>query len=307
VILDNVASTARAASGGGLYLSVSDATLNGNTVVSNTASTAEGGSGGGLCLRGVSYPIVSGNTVAGNTASASGTGHGGGVCLRFSNATLSGNTVVSNTASTTGTGYGGGLFLRRRSPTLSSNIVRGNVASTAHTGWGGGVRAELISVTLINNLIADNQAATHGSGLSFSGSSADPTSGLLLHNTIARNGASDDSGEAVYVGQHTTLSFTNTIIAGHRDVGINVAAGSTATLEATLWHDNGADTGGDGAVSTGAVNVFGDPRFADIDSGVLSNVPTDIDGDERPQETGYDIGADEYVTPFTVYLPLVLR
>ncbi|MGD9029733.1 MAG: choice-of-anchor Q domain-containing protein, partial [Anaerolineae bacterium] len=101
----------------------------------------------------------------------------------------------------------------------------------------------------------------------------------------------------------------------------NVAAGSTATLEATLWHDNGADTGGDGAVSTGAVNVFGDPRFADpsawdyhitvgspaIDSGVLSNVPTDIDGDERPQETGYDIGADEYVTPFTVYLPLVLR
>jgi hypothetical protein len=324
VVTNNTASRAEWASGGGLFVRYGAATLRGNTVVNNTASTAGQGCGGGLNLRGGNN-IVSGNSVANNTASTVVAGHGGGVCLRFGRATLSGNTVISNTASTAEWGHGGGVFVRRATATLSGNTLRGNMASTGTGGSGGGLYCEMGNTTLTNNVVADNQAETAGSGLWFEGISADPTSAQLFHNTIVGRGSTrlttGDSGQGVFVGDYATLALTNTIIAGHSGVGITVTAGSTATLEATLWYDNGADTGGAGAISTGTVNVFGDPAFVDpaggdyhlnaasaaINKGVTAGVTTDIDGHERPQGTGYDIGADEYVTPFTAYLPLVLR
>jgi hypothetical protein len=350
VIYSNTASTANPASGGGVFIRYGEATLSGNRVVGNTAGTGGRGSGGGLSLRG-GRPILSGNTVVSNMASTAASGYGGGVCVRFGAATLSGNTVASNSASTTGWGYGGGVFVRRATATLNGNMVRGNVGSTGSGGTGGGLYLEIgeatlsgnivvgnvtspssgghggglgfynNDVTLINNVVAGNQAKTNGSGLWFAGTSEDVLSGHLLHNTIAHNGASDGSGPGVFVGEYATLALTNTIIAGHQGVGISVTNGSAVTLEATLWHENGADTGGGGSISTGAVNVFGDPRFADpsawdyhltarsaaIDKGVYAGAITDIDGDERPQAAGYDMGADEYIAPYTTYLPLVLR
>ncbi|MBN1810734.1 MAG: hypothetical protein JXA14_02750 [Anaerolineae bacterium] len=111
------------------------------------------------------------------------------------------------------------------------------------------------------------------------------------------------------MGEHTTLVLTNTIIAGHSSVGITVTAGSTATLEATLWYNSGPDTGGGGNIEIDAGNIYKDPAFADpttrdyhltfdspaVDAGVNAGVTTDIDGDTRPWPTGgpCDIGADE--------------
>jgi hypothetical protein len=237
--------------------------------------------------------------------------------LKRSDATLSGNMVQGNTASTAASGLGGGLYLAYSGATLEGNTI---VSNTAASGWGNGGGLYVMgssSFTLTNNLLADNHANTQGSGLDFWGSSSYPTSGHLLHNTIADN---DGSGQGVYVGEYTTLAFTNTIIAGHHSVGITVTTGSTATLEATLWYDNGSDTGGGGSISTGTVNVYGDPAFvnpsvwdyhltagsAAIDAGVDAGVTADIDGDPRPIGAGYDIGADEFRRWF-LYLPLVLR
>ncbi len=125
----------------------------------------------------------------------------------------------------------------------------------------------------------------------------------------------------MYVGAYTTLALTNTILVSHT-MGITVTAGSTATLEATLWGSNtwanGTDWDGDGTILTGTVNIWGDPAFvnpgkdnyhiglgsAAINAGVNAGVTTDIDGDTRPQESGYDIGADEF-WPRYIYLPLV--
>jgi hypothetical protein len=92
-------------------------------------------------------------------------------------------------------------------------------------------------------------------------------------------------------------------------VGITVTTGNTVTLEGTLWYGNGQDAGGGGTIVTGTVNVYGDPDFvapemgdyhiglasAAIDAGVDAGVIDDIDGDVRPQDAGYDIGADEFV------------
>lgn len=347
VVYSNTASTIAIGSGGGLFLRGSKATLSGNTVVSNTASTASHGHGGGMFLYG-SDATLNSNAVQGNTASTAGWGYGGGLYLLTSDATLSSNTTISNTAGTAARGWGGGLYIWYSNATLSGNTVVSNTASTVDQGYGGGLSLSNSDValsgntivsntatlnsfsiskggglwvwesgpfTLTNNLVADNYAQTAGSGLWLEGTSTNATLGRLLHTTIADNRG---SGQGVFMGGYTTLAFTNTIIASHHSVGITVTTGSTVTLEATLWHDNGSDIGGGGTILTGTVNVYGDPAFvnpsvwdyhlaagsAAIDAGVDAGVTTDIDGESR--DASPDIGADEYAT-YEIYLPLVVR
>jgi hypothetical protein len=315
-VQDNTASTASWGLGGGVFLEYSDSILQDNTVQGNTASTAAIGFGGGLYVD-YSAAILQGNTVISNTASTTATGYGGGIYLYYA-ATLQDNVIINNTASLTGPGFGGGLRLLHSPATIQGNTVISNTASSnpAASGQGGGLCVEdSNSLALTNNLVSGNHANTEGSGLWFTGSYGYHTSACLLHNTIADNTASG-GGQGVYVGSYTTLAFTNTIVAGH-GMGITVTASSTATLEGTLWHGNGTDTGGGGTILTGTVNIYDDPVFVnlatwnyhlDVDSpsinaGVDAGVSVDIDGD--PRFWPYDIGADEFVEH--LYLPVVQR
>ena len=321
-IINNRVFSNTADCGGGLYLLYSGTTLSGNIVISNIASW----SGGGLCLRYSHDATLSGNTVISNTAFLGGgvsmsqsdamlsgntvisniAGHGGGLYLGSSNATLSENIISSNTATH---GYGGGLRLDRGAPTLSGNTIISNIAA----GCGGGLSLEYNDVTLTNNVVTDNQAYS-GGGLWMTSSSA-----RLLHTTIARNSGSDGSG--LYVTDsgvgYSTVAMTNTIIVSHV-VGITVTAGSTATLNGTLWHANGTDYVGNVIRNN---DHSGDPAFAcdgyhltpssaAIDKGVDAGVTTDIDGDARPDGCFSDIGADEFITGAEcrrIYLPIILR
>ncbi len=301
IVQNNVASTADWGEGGGIHLSDSDATLQGNRIVNNTASTANIGIGGGLYLGGNATLV--GNTVQGNTAGAAGRGHGGGLYLYYSDATLRGNTVQGNTTGTAQQGYGGGLCLKSSDATLQSNTVRGNTTGTAQEGYGGGLYLEESNTRLDNNIIADNQASTNGAGLYVTGSSSH-----LRHTTIARNTGGDGSG--VYATRYdmksSTVALTNTILTSHT-VGIVVIGSNTAILESILWHSNGADISGVGITVNNAIT--GDPAFvgggdyhlnadsAAVDAGVEAGLTTDIDGDIRPADFGYDLGADERIGP----------
>jgi putative cofactor-binding repeat protein len=346
IVRDNIASTVAQGRAGGVYLHQSAATLSGNTVQGNIAGMGGWGEGGGVYVRECSA-VLNSNTLQGNTASIDGWGKGGGVYFFESPATLSNNTIQSNTGSTASWAEGGGVHIYNSDYVIvNGNTVRGNIASTATGGKGGGLHFYLSTATvngnavisntgtlsptasgrgggvlieyggpftLTNNLVADNHANDAGSGLWFDGSSGNPTSGCLLHTTIADN---HSSGQGVGVGDYTTLAFTNTIIAGHHSVGISATLGSTVTLETTMWHDNGAsESGGGHVIST--TNIYDDPAFADpavwdyhltsgspaIDQGVDAGVTTDIDGSPRLKDP--DIGADEYV--LHAYLPLVVR
>lgn len=288
---NTVSGNTASADAGGLYLYASRATLNGNTVSSNTSK----GWGGGILLSN-SNATLSGNTVTDNTGT-----YGGGVCLSWSDAALNGNTISGNIA----TIAGGGVEVYHSNATLNGNLVSGNTAQT-----GGGLELVGRTPTLVNNVVADNQTMGPGSGIYVVYSSP-----RLLHTTIANN--SGDEGNGVYIDNYgdaySTVAMTNTILVSHT-IGIRVTEGNTATLNATLWHANGTDYGGN---VIHANDRTGDPAFdidgyhltaasAAIDAGVNAGVMTDIDGDTRPQGKGYDIGADEF-RRWYAYLPVILK
>jgi len=284
--------------GGGVFMSGDGGAANfvGNTVLENEAEA----DGGGIYLDWSADPTpILSNTVGANVAG----GNGGGIYLGTGTATLRGNIIHDNRAG----GDGGGVYGQGN---IAANVIAANTAARR----GGGV-ALSGAATLVNNWLTDNQAGLDGAALSV----VAPAS-RLLHNTIAGRAA---GGSAVYVGALPPLSgslfMTNTILVSHT-IGITVAAGCTATLEATLW-GNETDWAGPGTVNIGKVNVWGAPAFLDPaggnyhigptsaarDAGVAAGIHTDIDGDPRPFGAGYDIGADEALTPFWIYLPLVFR
>jgi len=174
--------------------------------------------------------------------------------------------------------------------TLHRCWVYGNTAS--------GVRVENGSYTLINNVIAGNGSGT-GTGLRTANST-----GVLIHNTFGRN----NNRAAVING---TAVFTNTIFYDH-GVGLEIPAGSSATIQATLWWNNATNII-NGSLIRGSIDLTGDPAFVNpggmdyhiegnseaIDQGVDAGVREDIDRDLRPILAGFDIGADEYPVGFT--------
>jgi hypothetical protein len=209
-----------------------------------------------------------------------------------------------------GTVEGGGLWLYQSDAMLDRDIVSAN---TSHSG--GGLYVWDSSPNLTNVVIIDNRGAVNealGSGLYVQDSSLD-----LVHTTIARNSGGDGSGLhlADEYGVASSAHLTNTVVSGHSR-GIVVAQASSATLRGTLWFANTMDRDGAGTIQH-SLDYFGDPAFtadgyhltprsAAKDNGVDAGVTTDIDGQMRPEDGGFDLGADEVGT-FPTHVPLVLR
>lgn len=319
----NVASAHWAGDGGGLYLFGTEARLEDNTVQGNTASTGWDGRGGGLHLCTSAVALIE-NRIVGNTASTASMGSGGGLWFCTSNAQLVRNEIADNVGSAVADGYGGGLVLTLSDAVFSGNQVLGNTAALSATaiGQGGALWVqEGSSFTLTNDLIAGNQAGFQGSGLWLgSYETEERTTARLLHTTIADNGG---ISQGIFVDLYANLSCTNTIIAGHADVGLVVSGGSTATLEATLWYENGLNVTGVGTIDIGAINVYDAPDFVDpaagdyhlgpssaaLDRGLDTGIVNDIDDQPRPYAAP-DLGADEYWPPGVLqyfHLPLVTK
>lgn len=278
--------------GGGLFLwhSAPAASISNNRVSGNRAVV-----GGGVYVY-EGAPTFRSNSVASNTSGDL----GGGLFLYSSDATITANTISSNT----GGGGAGGLFAYYRQPTISANVVVLNSTN----GRGGGMYLQGGAPVLTNNVIADNQAKGGGSGLCLLDSSPQ-----LLHTTIAGNHGGDGSGVYAFSLQKpSSVTLTNTILVGHK-VGIAAGQGYTATLSATLWHDNDSNLTGN---VVHADDYSDDPLFESdgyhltsdspaVDRGVDAGVTRDMDGQPRPQGAGYDIGADEY-GHWPTYLPLLV-
>ncbi len=282
----------------GLHLTGGDAT--------GLGGDGFGDAGGGVYVLSATVTL-SRNTIGNNQATTDSwsDGLGGGVYADASTITLRGNQILNNRAAVGGwfaSGMGGGVYGVDSQVLLEANQIRGNQAG-GDFGVGGGVELDACAgFTLVNNVVADNQADYGGAGVWISHMSGVPSTGRLIHTTIARNqGANDADGVRVAGGSVVTL--TNTILVGH-DTGINVSFGSTGTLTATLW-SNTTDWGDVGVIYTGVLNYWGDPAFlnpgagnyhissssAAKDRGVDAGVTTDLDG--NPRDAQPDLGAYE--------------
>ena len=290
--------------GGGVYLfgtkwytqHGTSVVIDANTFVSNTSV-----GGGAIAVVWGEYAAINHNTFTANTA----TWHGGGIAVYYGrDLMIRGNTLTANTSNEDG----GGLYLTSADGMIDGNILISNT-TPIDKGRGGGIYMWYSRPTMTNNVIVANQSLDGG------GIFVNRSHPRLSYTTIARNvaGGVDVAGDGIAVADGSTIVMTNTILAGH-NVGISVRAGTTATLNATLW-DNTVDCWASGSVSTGTVNYWGYPVFAAdgyhltslspaIDAGIDAGVSTDLDNDPRPVGAGYDLGADEFGA-MRIYLPVI--
>ncbi|MEM7535900.1 MAG: right-handed parallel beta-helix repeat-containing protein, partial [Chloroflexota bacterium] len=188
---------------------------------------------------------------------------------------------------------GNGLTTNYWSSSSNGTITANTIAENGGTGLfinGSGQQID-------NNMIVVNDA----NGISWR-----TGSGIMRHNTIA-----DNNGQAGLSIESASVVLTNTIIAGHTYGIHTVYGGANVQADHTLWHNNseGNTYAESGTIST-TNNFTSTPGFIGgedawtayhlaptsvaIDAGVATGVVSDIDGNSRPYDAGYDLGADEY-------------
>lgn len=311
--------------GGGIYLDVASIDVSSNVISGNFGAGFPGfpstatGFGGGLYITN-SHTTMLDNLIYGNTGTngtSTAIGIGGGIHAFTSTLTLISNTIAYNNAGTDYLTLGGGAYLEMTTVTMERNQILHNQATGSYFSRGGGIRINICpAFTLTNNIVAGNMSEINGSGVAVVFSQ-----GSMYHNTIAENSGGD--GEGVLIDR-STVTLANTILVS-QTVGISVTAAATASLEATLWGDgawaNNKDWDGAGTILTGTINLWGDPLFINpanddyhilntspaIDAGIDAGVTQDIDGEARPQNSYFDIGADEVFRMLYMYLPIMYR
>ncbi len=285
-----------AADGGGIYLRTGTATVTNNDIRYNHGSNQ----GGGIFVDNGSTGVsLRNNQIGNNTAT-----NGGGIFVAGGTLTLDDNRITGNDAATIA-GNGGGLFIQNSPAAVYNNQILGNRAA-----MGGGIYAQANTPDLYNNILARNSAGADGSAIYLVDAPVRLRQDTLVDNQVSAG----SSGSAIVVtAQGTTpiqVQMVNSIIVGSTS-GVTVTAGNDLLIQTNLWYDNKTNWGGAGSVVQQAGNLFVDPAFVSrsggdyhltagspaIDQGINAGISFDIDNQPRPGRLGFDIGADEYLTP----------
>lgn len=245
---------------------------------------------------------MEGFTITGGNSSGS---SGGGLNAWGSSITISNTTFVSNTT----TENGGGLRTGDTDLTIIDSRIEGNRADQC----GGGVwHGQSGTLRMVNTIVAGNGSGGCGGGIM-----PFQTSLELINSTVAANyniGGGGSGGIWVdfdnQVGRHVTV--TNSIVWDNRgcDLCIGNDPNPTPLTVEVSYSDVDGGAWWDGTLLTGTGNIDANPWFVDsangdyhlqawspaIDAGTATGAPDyDFEGDARPQNAGYDMGADEFV------------
>ncbi len=247
--------------------------------------------------------VVEGFTIQmGNAESWYPDDYGGGIfCYDFSSPTIKNNIFISNTAE-----RGGGLACIDASPIITACAFSGNIASA-----GGGIYGKYDSFPIIMDCIIIENII--GGGIKFSWSASPSlincivsnngsyggclffySKPSLIHCTISGN-SSEGTGGGIYLFS-SDIALSNCIIWDNYPEEIYMKYSSCNITYSAV--KNGWD-------GTGNINIdplFFDPVSGDfhlrpdspcIDSGIDMGIVADIDGDIRPMNGWFDMGADE--------------
>lgn len=285
--------------GGGLYVD-GNLTLTGTQFISNTATYGGGAYvehtatltngyfennrssqwGGGLLVWDAWAPLTLNETLfINNSASA------GGGAWAMGEITLIGGRFDNNQ----GTDSGGGLFVN------NSLILTGTQFFSNTAGNNGGavyLPSSSGNGRLVNTMLARNTAGSTGEAI-FSGNTVQ-----VIHSTIAS--PTIGTGPAIFV--YDTTYLTNTLISSYT---VGVQSNYTIYEDYNLFYS--VSTPFNGTVNSGGHTLTDNPAFLNpaaddyhltpgsmaVDNGIDAGVYTDLDGEPRPQGSGYDIGAYE--------------
>ena len=294
-------------SGGGVFIVGTRASviMSNNTIANNTCSRRSC-EGGGFRIDAIDFVLL-GNIICGNSASHSG---GGGSIQStgagFSTVNLIGNTICNNPAG----GFGGGLNIWGSFEII--NINNNTINDNSSGGHGGGIWLAILRKTtllnVINNTIARNITDEDGGGIWFIaevdnqvsnfynniiwGNTAETGSDLFIRNdndgnyipaTVNLfNNDFDQSENGTYIQRPFTIDPSN--LDNEDPLFVDPDIGDFHLTVNSPCIDAGA-----------AIVSFGETP--DGISYAQAAPSDDIDGDSRPRDNGYDIGADEYPGP----------
>ncbi len=271
--------------GGGLYLASGTSTLYANTIATNTAQF-----GGGLALS-LSEATVSRNSIFGNLANDG--GWGGGLYIEASTVDLDHNTIATNSADA---GAGGGLAAEFGTLTLSDNLIASNTITDV-AGAGGGVYLDFTTAGLTNNVIVDNEAGL-GDGVYVAPASSVNFAHTTLANNTGGDGSGIyvESSSFTTVDLINTILVSHTVgVFADTDATVNLdstlfgggtnTAGPPGTIVSTNEY-----SGNPGFANPSAGDYHLTSGSAALDVGIDAGVTTDLDGLTRPIGLGFDLG-----------------
>jgi parallel beta-helix repeat protein len=238
-----------------------------------TGNTSEPSGGAGIhCY--ASSPLIRDCEITGNSTTSS---SGGGIkCNESSSPTIVRCVISGNSSAVTG----GGIACFESSPYIANCIITDNTS----VSYGGGIFCHRWSDPRIINCTISGNTADEGGGVGTAGR-AEPT----ITNSILRQNSAPTGPEISLIEEESpsllTVEYSN--VEGG-EAAVHVEPDSTL-----IWGEGNIDED-PLFVGAGDFHLTAGSPCMDVGTGV--DAPgSDIDRDFRPQGSGWDIGADEYI------------
>ena len=283
--------------GGGIYNSSSNPTMTNVAFSNNTATgnTSIGGYGGGMYNGTSSNPIVTGATFSNNSAVWDGGGmYNNSSSPSLTNVTFNGKMLITYASNSGGVtwsaSYGGGMDNVSSNPTLTNVTFSGNTASPSPSSgiyysfsinYGGGI-SNTLSNPILTNVTFSNNFSHDGGGMENNDFSSIPR----IQNTIFWGNTDDAGGQISDKGG--TSNVKNSVVQGGYAGGTNIITADP--MLGTLGNYGGF---------TQTIPLLAGSSAIDTANDAVCPT-TDQRGVHRPQGPHCDIGAYEYIVPYTL-------